>query len=67
MNRHEITKQRRAELLLEKVTLNDQPALISGIKNDFATVRQIDSGLGCEWAWATVDHIVRNRDGKFKS
>ena len=62
-----VSRERRLELVAEKVTLNDQPAGISGIKNDFATVRQNDSGLGCEWAWETVDHIVRNRDGKFKS
>lgn len=62
-----ITKRRRAELLLEAVTLNGERALISGLKNDFATVRQIDSGLGCEFAWETVDHIVRNRNGEFKS
>lgn len=59
--------QRRVELVNERVTLNDQPARISGIKNNFATVTQLGSGLGCEWAWGTVDHIVSNRDGKFKS
>ena len=63
-----VSTERRRELVAEReVTLNDLPARISGIRNQFATITQLDTRLGCEFAWETVDHIVRNRDGKFNS
>jgi hypothetical protein len=63
-----IDPERRRELAAERnVTLNDLPARISGTNKQFATVTQLDTRLGCEFAWETVDHIVRNRDGKFNS
>lgn len=49
------------------VTLNGNPAQVSGYHNDFATVTDMTTGLSCEWAWQTVAHIVKNRKGAFKS
>lgn len=57
---------RRRELAAEKVTLNGEKAVISGVRKPFATVTSLVSGLSCEWAWETVERIVA-RDGKFKS
>jgi hypothetical protein len=62
---------RRQELLdspeARTATLNNEPAFISGVYNDFATVRQRRSGLGCEWSWLTVEHVLLHCDGAFKS
>jgi hypothetical protein len=62
---------RRQELLdspeARTVTLNNEPAYISGIYDDFATIRQRRSGLGCEWSWVTVEHVLLNCGGAFKS
>lgn len=58
---------RRQELCQEHVTLDDKPANIGGYMNDFAMVTALDGSNRVEFAWETVDHIVRNRDSKFKS
>ena len=50
-----VSTERRRELVAEReVTLNDLPARISGIRNQFATITQLDTRLGCEFAWETV-------------
>jgi hypothetical protein len=48
------------------VTLNGQPATVTGAQHAFAMVRDVRSGLGCEWAWETVARIRAN-GGAFKS
>lgn len=59
--------ERRLGLVNAKgVTLNGERAVIGGVRNSFATVTSLESGLSCEWAWETVERIVK-RDGKFKS
>ncbi|QFG12161.1 Hypothetical Protein OBI_RACECAR_33 [Arthrobacter phage Racecar] len=58
--------EKRRELVAAKVTLNGERAVIGGVRNAFATVTSLESGLSCEWAWETVERIVK-RDGKFKS
>lgn len=47
-------------------TLNGQPAYITGYRHQFATVKDKTTGLGCEFAWETVERILI-RGGKFKS
>lgn len=49
------------------ITLNDKPATVSGTKCDFATVSQIPQGVSAEFAWQTVEHIIVNREGKFRA
>lgn len=49
------------------VTLDGTPAVITGYRNEFASVRQLGSGMGVEFAWATVAHILNTREGKFRS
>ena len=66
--REPISIERRQELVQTRTaTINGKPALISGWNNDFATVADIDTWLSCEFAWPTVDHIVTNKNGAFKS
>ena len=62
----EPTLSERYELIDAKVTLDGNRAKISGARNDFAMVRVIPSGLGCEFAWSTVARIVA-KGGAFKS
>lgn len=59
--------EQKIELCEAKVTLNGEPAKVSGYKNDFATITQIKSGLSAEWSWQTVEHIIKNKGGQFKS
>jgi len=59
--------ERRRELIMHEVTLNGVRATIGGVMNDFATVRQMPNGLGCDFAWATVEHIIENHNGEFNS
>lgn len=47
------------------VTLNGKRAVISGYRNDFATVSQWPEGLSAEWAWETVERII-DKGGAFK-
>ena len=49
------------------VTLNGQPAKITGFKNKFATVATLNpNGPAFEWSWETIARIVR-AGGNFKS
>ena len=58
--------ERRRELAAAEVTLNGEPATISGVLNDFATVWQIPNGMKAEFAWQTVEHIINN-GGNFRA
>lgn len=49
------------------ITLDGQPAVVSGFGHKFAQVRLKSNGLGCEFAWATAAHIIANREGKFRT
>lgn len=49
------------------VTLDGKPAVVSGVKCDFAFVAPLRGGAGCEFAWSTVAHVIDNKNGKFKS
>lgn len=48
-------------------TLNGNPATVSGFGNRFATVTDSVTGLSAEWSWETVEHVVTDRFGAFKS
>jgi hypothetical protein len=50
----------------ESCFLNGELATITGRKNDFALIIQKSTGLGCEFAWQTVERIM-NSDKNFKS
>lgn len=56
----------RTELANAKVTIDGHRAKIAGIRNDFATVHDLETGAGYEFSWSAVARIV-GRDGKFKS
>jgi hypothetical protein len=48
------------------VTLDGEPAMVCGYRNDFATVCQLRGPLRLEWAWETVARIISN-GGDFRS
>jgi hypothetical protein len=50
-----------------KVTLNGERAKIGGIRNPFAMVSSLESGLSAEWSWETVEHVLTHCEGKFRS
>ena len=56
----------RRELCGALVTLDGKPARISGAREPFATVTDLDSGLSAQWSWASAAGIV-SRGGAFKS
>ena len=56
----------RHALVLAAVTLDGKRARVSGIRNDFATVTDSATGMAVEFAWPTVERVVRN-GGAFKS
>ena len=58
--------ERRA-LCAVPVTLNGHPARVIGAHRDFATVVDLTTGLGADWAWATVAHVIETKEGRFKS
>lgn len=63
-----ITRERRIALTeATGVTLDGAPARISGYNNQFATVREVATGKGVEFSWATVSVTVDHRNGEFHS
>jgi len=62
-----VTLQRRQRLCEKEITLNGNPATISGWKNDFANITSLSTGERYEWSWETVDRIVTMRGGRFES
>jgi hypothetical protein len=59
-----IGEDQRRDLVCARVTINGKPAVIGGIKCQFAMVRSLDGSVSAEYAWSTVARIVA-RDGKF--
>lgn len=57
----------RHEMIEAPVTLNGQPAKVVGAKLDFAHVVDLATGLSAEWAWSTVEHVITNRNGEFRT
>lgn len=62
----EVTIEERIALCDAHVTLDGQPAYVSGYELAFARVRLAANGLGAEWSWETVARIVAN-GGRFAS
>lgn len=57
---------KRMGLTEAKVTLNGEPAKVSGVYNRFATVTQLKTRLSAEWSWEAVERVVA-KGGDFKS
>lgn len=64
-----LTYNERWELCQERnVTLDGKPAAICGARLRFASVRRLHTtALSVPFAWETVQYIVENKNGKFKS
>lgn len=62
------TIERRRELVAtENVTLDGEPAVIAGAVCMFPVVATLDNARAYEYSWATVEHVVNNNNGAFKS
>lgn len=64
-----LPEEDRRELVWSRapITLDGEPALITGWRNEFATVSRRDGKGGrVEFAWSTVKRIV-DAGGKFES
>jgi hypothetical protein len=59
--------QVREQLVQEKITLNDEPAVIATPSSQFAHVRQMPTGLQADWSWAAVLHVIQYKGGAFES
>ena len=59
--------ERRRELIEHEVTLDGRRAVICGVKNDFATVAELPNGARVDFAWTTVERVVMEGNGDFKS
>jgi len=57
----------RRKWLARTVTLNYKPAILSGVKEDRATVRTLDGQEQAEFSWMTVVNIIKNHEGSFVS
>lgn len=51
---------------VEGITLNGEPARVTGVNKRFATVTQRKSGLSAEWSWEAVERVIA-KGGAFKS
>ena len=66
-HRTALTEDQRRALCAAKVTLNGQPAAVSGWRAAHARVTDYATGLGAEWSWDAVAHVVEHNDGAFSS
>lgn len=62
-----VTQAERQALAETAVTLDGKPAVILGVRADFATVAQVPDGLHYRWSWPTVKRIVETKNGEFTS
>lgn len=53
-----LTSAEKLALCSAEVTLNGEPAAISGVRAPFAKVTSRVTGLSAEFAWTTVERIV---------
>jgi hypothetical protein len=63
---HPTTEVRQALCARRDLTINSNPARISGARNDFATVTDMTTRMSCEWAWGSA-FLVANTSKAFKS
>lgn len=61
-----VDDERRRELIETRVTLNGNPARITGARSRFATVTDLTTRLSAEWSWEAVERVVA-KGGRFES
>jgi hypothetical protein len=61
-----VPPERRRELAAASVTLNGEPARITGTALRYAHVTQVASGLSADWSWEAVERVVA-KGGAFQS
>lgn len=66
-HRTTLTEDEQRRVASARVTLNGEPALVSGVGKPFASVRDRETGLGAEWSWEGVKHVVEHNAGEFSA
>jgi len=64
------TLEEREELIREygdQITLNGEPAYISGYKHKYPLVVQKESGFAAHWSWSAIFHVCETKGGAFQS
>lgn len=54
-----VTQEERENLCGQPCTLDGKPAIIGGLKQRFAIVYQLGTGIQYSWAWPTVWAIMQ--------
>lgn len=62
----QLSTPEKLQLCTGPVTLNGEPAAVSGLYLPFAKVTSLVTGLSCEFSWQAVERI-RAKDGAFSS
>lgn len=57
----------RHALVLSSVTLNGSQAQITGIRDEYATVRGLRGEHAAQFSWSVVEEVVINHGGNFHS
>lgn len=65
LTRTQMSLDERRELCQGRVTLDGQPAVVGGVRNDYATVASLDGKLAGEWSWQAVRRVRTERGGRF--
>lgn len=50
----------------QSVMLNGSPAILCGAKNEYATVRSLETGVTADFPWPAVSRVLA-RGGEFRS
>lgn len=61
------TLDEKREFCAHRVTLNGEPAQIVGAASEYATIRDVRTGLSAQWSWDSVAFVLHHRDGAFSS
>jgi hypothetical protein len=66
----EAARDKACEILLKPdttVTINGNPAGVSGFSKPFAHVTDRTTRLSCEFSWHAVLHVLTTKNGAFES
>lgn len=54
-----LTLQQRRDLVAVPVTLDGEPAVITGAQNEFATIATLRGGRAAPWSWPAAERVVQ--------
>jgi hypothetical protein len=59
--------EERERLASVSITLNGEPAFITGRQQRFPRIVQRATRLGCEFSWPAIANVIDNKGGAFRS